>query len=631
MSEALDRLAQAYGVEPSYISERGETCFASDATKRGILSAMGIAAETEEQIAASLASAPAPAPHYSHGDGASTAPCFMPAWLDGGRIWGITCQVYGLRSGRNAGIGDFEDLARLAEIAAHAGADFLGVNPLHALFYADASRYSPYAPSSRLFLNPFYIAVDRLPVARAGSEASSARAARATALVDYAHVARIKRHALDEAYVAFRTRGARRGDADMRAFQRFCAKRGRTLQKFALYEALAEALVARGYHSGWHTWPASYRHCDSHAVRRFERENEARIAFHKWLQWVAEVQLGRAQERARAAGMRIGLYLDLAVGVAPDGADTWSQPGVVVDGARIGCPPDMFNDKGQDWGLAPFSPAALEARDLEPFTAMLRELMRCAGAVRIDHAMGLTRLYWIPRDTRATEGAYVRFPMRDMLRHLALVSRQYDTVVIGEDLGTVPPGFRETMSDAEIQGYRVLYFEREADGAFRPPHAYAPRTLACLSTHDLPTLKGWWRGNDIDERERSGISSPEQAANMRTERTRDRGLLLTALNSAGLLSGEFEPVLAGTSPFPPDLPDDLCVAAHALLARAASRLVAVQIEDTVGMVDQANVPGTVNEHPNWRRKLPIDLEEIADTALFKDIARALGQERPRSP
>jgi 4-alpha-glucanotransferase len=627
MSEPLDRLAQAYGIEPSYISEMGETCIVSDETKRRILRTIGIPAEDDEEVAQSLAKVPPP--HVNQNDIASGTRCFMPDWLAGGRVWGIACQLYGLRSSRNLGIGDFEDLAQLAELHAKAGADFIGVNPLHALFYADAGRFSPYSPSSRRFLNPFYVAVDRLPGGNAGIDRRAASAARACTLVDYPQVARLKRSGFESGYRAFCAR-MRPGNADMREFKNFCATRGAALHRFALYEALSEALVGRGHHCGWHTWPAPYRNCDSYAVRRFEQENAARITFHKWLQWVAATQLRTAQDRAKAAGMRIGLYLDLAVGVAPDGADTWAQPGTVVSGVRIGAPPDMFNDNGQDWGLAPLSPEALKARNFEPFEAMLRELMRCAGAVRIDHAMGLTRLYWIPGNAPAAEGAYVRFPMGEMLRRLALVSQEFRTVVIGEDLGTVPPGFREAMSEMEMQGYRVLYFEREGNGDFLLPHAYAHKALACLSTHDLPTLKGWWDGGDIDWREASGLVSPEHASRMRATRAHDRGLLLAALKSSGLLPACLEPGPNGASPSPDYLPDDLCVAIHAFLARASSRLVAVQIEDLLGVKEQANVPGTVDEHPNWRRKLPVDLSDIPNNALFRAIAGVLTQERPRN-
>ncbi len=629
MNEALDRLARAYGIEPDYISERGEHCIISDATKRSLLAAMDVAAARDADVEASLAN-----PQLPHGDGGSGdigARCFLPDWLAQGRVWGITCQLYGVRSARNAGVGDFADLARLGELAAQAGADFIGVNPLHALFFADAGRYSPYAPSSRLFLNPFYIAVDRLPHRKGATQEAMAAAARATRLVDYQRVAHLKREAFESGYEGFCASSRRSLTAAARAFKAYCTDRGQPLQRFALYEALSEALVARGHYSGWHTWPAPYRSVDSHAVRRFERENADRITFHKWLQWVAESQLRAAQEQCKAAGMRIGLYLDLAVGVAPDGADTWAQPGIVVDGARIGCPPDMFNDNGQDWGLAPYSPAALKARDFAPFEAMLRALMRCAGAVRIDHAMGLTRLFWIPADSRAANGAYVRFPSREMLKRLSQVSQDRRAVVIGEDLGTVPVGFREAMSEVEIQGYRVFYFERDESGAFRAPHSYSVKALACLTTHDLPTIKGWWSGDDIDERERVGALTPANAATARENRRRDRILLLAALNSVGLLPESLTPALNDGAPCPADLPDEGCVAVHALLAKTASRLVAVQVEDLVGMREQANVPGTVDEHPNWRRKLPIELDAIPKTDLFRDITQALAQERPRAP
>jgi len=628
MSEDLDRLAQAYGIEPAYISEKGEQCVTSDDTKRALLASLSIDAATKESIETALKSAPQITPNEI--PNTSSHRCFMPEWLANGRAWGITCQLYGLRSERNWGIGDFEDLARLSELAARAGADFIGVNPLHALFFADARRYSPYAPSSRLLLNPYYIAVDRLAPQPRKSDAARANAARATELVDYEQVARLKRDALERSYVHFRRASGRTGARGTGAFQTFCAERGSVLSRFALWEALSESLCARGYYSGWHTWPVRYQSHDSHAVRRFERENEDRINFHKWLQWVAERQLRDAQERARAAGMRIGLYLDLAVGVAPDGADTWSQPGTVVRDARIGSPPDAFNDQGQDWGLAPFSPAGLARRHFAPFDIVLQELMRNAGAVRIDHAMALVRLFWIPQNAGAKEGAYMRYPAAEMFAHLAENSQDRATIVIGEDLGTVPPGFREAMSAAAILGYRVLYFEREQDRAFRRPETYARNALSCLSTHDLPTFKGWWGGTDIDWRERIGSLSSENAEEMRKTRGHDRSLLVAAVREAGLLPPSLKDALNGTSTYPLEVPGELIVAAHALLARTPSHLVAVQLEDLTGTEEQANLPGTVDEHPNWRRKLPIDLKDISRTALFQDITRAVSLERPRT-
>jgi len=624
MSDTLDRLAQAYGIEPSYISEAGEHCITSDETKRALLRVLGVAAADEAEIARSLQSAP-----QRIADDRATAAdarCFMPGWLAGGRVWGITCQLYGLRSDRNWGIGDFEDLARLAELAASTGADFIGVNPLHALFLADPSRISPYSPSSRRFLNPLYIALDKTPYA-VPADREAAAATRASEFVNYSEVTRLKRRALDEAYRVFK----RSEPEAMTRFTEFCAARGAPLVRFALYEALSEDLVGQGYPAGWPGWPEAYRKADADAVRQFGQDNADRIAFHMWLQWLAETQLRHAQERALAAGMRIGLYLDLAVGVAPDGADTWSEPDTVLGQARLGAPPDMLHQGGQDWGLAPLSPTALTARHCEPLKDVLDELMRSAGAVRIDHAMGLKRLYLIPQEIEASNGAYLTYPLGDMLRVLAEVSQARRTIVIGEDLGTVPEGFREVMHEAEIQGYRVFYFEREGDARFRAPADYAHRALACISTHDLPTLRGWWAGSDIDENARVGIASPASAAQAREARANDRCRLLAALNECGLLPPSMEGVLHGTRPCPDDLPETVVVTTHTLLAKSASRMFAVQIEDLAGKLEQANLPGTVDEHPNWRRKLPMTLDEIAATELFRAVTSAVARERPRTP
>lgn len=622
MSDPLDRLARAYGIEPSYISEKGEERVVSDASKRGLLQALGVPASSDEELETALGSTPS----LKGPEAAVAARCFIPDWLANGRAWGITCQLYGLRSERSWGVGDFGDLAQLAELAASAGADFVGVNPLHALFIAEPSRYSPYSPSSRRFLNPLYVSIDRLAV-DAEVDSAHLEAVRHTSFVDYVQVARLKLDVLARIHRKF----ARAHGMAKRSFEEFCGSRGPALDSFAHYEALSEHLVAKGYHAGWHGWPAPYRSVDGDDVRRFARDNARRIDFHKWLQWVADTQLKEAQERARAAGMRIGLYLDLAVGVAPDGADTWSQPETVIAAARLGCPPDMFNDAGQDWGLAPLSPIALADRGFEPLKLVLEGLMCSAGAVRIDHAMGLTRLYLIPAGAEAKDGAYLSYPLPDMLRILADVSQRRRTIVVGEDLGTVPVGFREVMHEAEIQGYRVFYFEREQNGWFRAPGAYSHRALACLSTHDLPTLKGWWSGSDIDERERLGSFSHEQAAELRKNRAEDRVLLLAALKHAEVLPPVFHAVLEGATPYPKDLPDDICVAAHAMLAKVTSRLIAVQLEDLAGMKDQANLPGTIDEYPNWRRKLPLDLPQLAETKLFRSITQAVSRERPRSP
>lgn len=624
MGNALDKLAHCYGISHTYVDATGRRRQISRSAKSGVLKAMGVAAESEEQVRASLAVAPKPRQFKMAAAGAR---CFVPAWLEVGRAWGLTCQLYGLRSPRNQGIGDFEDLASLAEHSAALGADFLGTNPLHALFMADPTRRSPYSPSHRRFLNPLYIAVDR--IAPAGEQLASRPAgAAASDLVDYPSVSHRKRTAFEDAFRRFR-KNAQKESRQSSTFQAFCSERGGSLEAFATFEALSEKLVAAGFGCGWHNWPEACRRIESPAVEAFRRDNHECILYHKWLQWIADEQLKEAQRRALAAGMRIGLLLDLAVGVAPDGAATWADPDLVVSGARIGSPPDLFNSKGQDWGLAPLSPTALVERNLQPFQDLISDSMAHAGAIRVDHVMGLKWLYWIPEGGDPTDGAYVRYPMTDMVRRMATASHENCALVIGEDLGTVPRGFRNVMRAAEIQGYRVLFFERENE-EFREPHAYARETCACVSTHDLPTLAGWWTGRDIELRERLGRIDGKGAAVQRAERQRDRRALLRALGVARVLPDYLEPMVDGTLPVANELPQALAVAVHAFIARTGSRLVAVQLEDLVGEIEQPNMPGTIDEHPNWQRKLRVEIDGLSALPQVREIAAIMTRERPRS-
>ena len=623
MSDELDRLAEAYGISLDYVSEAGTYQRVSERAKRGILAALGVAARTDKEVAASLVAAPAPEPREMAAP--AGVRCFVPKWLRQGRAWGINCQLYGLRSHRNWGIGDFEDLARLAEWAGACGADFLGVNPLHALFLADPSRRSPYSPSSRRFLNPMYIAVDKLRGAARTSRQAIA-AGREAAFVDYIAVSEAKRTALADRFAQFQREDLARHTENALHFEGFCDECGEALELFARYEALSDALVSEGFACGWHTWPDGYRSPTGRAALRFARDNSARVLFHKWLQWIANGQLADAHRRARAAGMRIGLYLDLAVGVAPDGADTWAAPDTVISGAHIGSPPDAFNRLGQDWGLCPLSPLALRERDGAAMAAIFRDLMRHAGAIRIDHVMGLVRLYWVPDGLEATDGAYVGYPGDSLMRQVASASHKHSALVIGEDLGTVPAGFRDIMRGMAIQGYRVLYFERDKGGRFRAPQSYARTALACTSTHDLPTLRGWWKGRDISERERLGLYDTANAELERRERGRDRQLLLQALRRAGLAPDEAADRADGASA---ELPDAVLIGAHTFLARTRSRLIAIQLEDLVGMEEQANLPGTVDEHPNWRRKLSVSLEDLPQCGISRRVADAVAAERRR--
>ncbi len=613
MSAELDRLAEAHGVAIAFKDEMGTMRFPSEAAKRHLLSALGVAAETDVDVRHSLAALETPS-------------CYIPPWLEGGRAWGITCQLYSLRSARNWGMGDFEDLARLAEIAAPFGADFIGINPLHALYFADPRFFSPYTPSSRRFLNPLYIALDD-EAALSDPDREALRAAREAELIDYQAVARLKRKALEARFNAFQLGGS--NPAEQRGgFETFRREQGERLENFALFEALSEAMVAKGLSCGWRNWPDDFKDLNSSAVRDFGDANSERILFHIWLQWMARQQLANAQQRALSAGMRIGLYLDLAVGVAPDGADTWCEPHTVLRGVRVGSPPDAFNAKGQDWGLAPISPLVLRNERGRMFGELLSDAIGPAGAIRIDHAMSLQRLYLIPDDLDGTEATYVSYPFDDMLKAVAATSERTGAIIIGEDLGTVPANFREIMQANRVQGYRVLLFEREDAGDFRLPDSYQRDALACISTHDLPTLHGWWEGCDIDDREALGLLDPVSAAQDRAKRIADRKQLVAALAASGVLPDHLGPLARGEEPLPAELTQDLAIAVSRFLAATPCRLVALQLEDLTGTRDRANLPGTTLEHPNWRRKARIVLEDLAQFPDFAVILQAVAAERP---
>lgn len=567
------------------------------------------------------------------------AACHLPAALQpGARSWGLTVQLYGLTSARGWGIGDFTDLGALCRGTGPLGAATIGINPLHALFAAEPRHFSPYSPSSRAWLNHLYIDPTAVPgfaedkAAQALASPAALAAARAGDLVDYAAVAALKRPVLEALFRRFRAREIGSGsrlDAD---FARFRQAGGEALAGFATFEALHEHLTAAGGAFSWHEWPPAMRDPGSAAVAEFARAHAERVAFFQFLQWQADRQLGEAAAAGRAAGLSLGLYRDLAVGVNPNGAEAWADQELIVPGAAIGAPPDPLSRAGQDWGLAPLNPLALRRRGFTPLIAALRANMRHAGILRIDHVMGLQRLYWIPSGQPATAGAYVNYPFDALLRLVALESRRHRCAVIGEDLGTVPEGFRETMQRANALSYRVFGFERHGDGTFKPPGDYPPLAAASPATHDLATLKGFWLGRDIAWRRRLHLY-PDAAAEATeaAERDRDRHLLLDALVREGLLAperrGEFlppdgEPAYAAA----------LGEAILAYLARSRARLVLVQIEDVVGACEQANLPGTIDGHPNWRRRLPVSLDAaLAGPALARVAALIAAARRQAIP
>ncbi len=560
----------------------------------------------------------------------------------GGRAWGLTAQLYGVRSSRNWGMGDFSDLAALAAGAARRGARTLGINPLHALFPAEPRHISPYSPSSRLFLNPLYIDIEAVPdfaestaaqLCIASPEAATRIAAvRDSDLVDYEQIAALKHPVFAELHRSFAARhlGAIRDGAVTErgaAFRRFQREGGRALAAYATFTALHEHMLGQGAGFSWQDWPAPLRDAGSPEVARFAAEHGARIELHQYLQWEADRQLGEAARAGERAGLSIGLYRDLAVGVDPNGAEAWADPSMMVAGATVGAPPDILNMKGQDWGLAPVNPVMLRRHAYAPFVAALRANMRHAGVLRIDHAMALMHLYWVPRGASAAQGAYVAYPFEDLRRIVALESRRQRCAVIGEDLGTVPAGFRETMRDSGVLSYRLLLFERGRGGNFLPPEDYPELAAASFLTHDLATLRGFWLGRDLEWRRRLDLyPRPEIAAKEEQERRRDRRRLLDALTRAGTLApGAAKRLLPRDDE--PIFEPELAEAVHRFLGRTKARLALLQIEDALGEIEQANLPGTVHEHPNWRRKLSLALEQALREPLFRRLAAALEEER----
>ena len=562
--------------------------------------------------------------------------CHQPACVtEGRRAWGLSVQLYGVRSQRNWGMGDFGDLGQLLDWAAQAGAALIGLNPLHALYPHNPLHISPYSPSSRQFVNTLYLDVEAVPEFADCAEARAVVAAesfqadlqklRDAELVDYAGVAEAKGRILPRLYHHFRAAHLAQGTARAKAFRAFQQQAGEDLRRFALYQALQAHLHAHdGALWGWPVWPAAWRDPQSAMVQAFAAEHSERIEYFEYLQWLAEDQLAQLRTKAEQLGLGIGLYQDLAVGVDKGGAETWAHRELFALEARTGCPPDDFNPRGQDWGLPPWLPHRLRDAGYAPFIAALRANMRHAGALRLDHVMGLMRLYWVPPGLQGDQGAYLSYPFADLLGILALESQRNQCLIVGEDLGTVPDQVRHKLYDYGVLSYRLFYFEREPDGAFRAPGNFPAQSLVAASTHDLATLKGFWQGEDIKLREQLQLYPSDHLRQAQIAgRESDRWRLLQALERDGLLP---EGVNANPNEVP-QLTPEIIQAIHRRLARSPAQLFIVQAEDMLGELEQANLPGTVDEHPNWRRKLSVALEAWPGDARISGITQALRSER----
>jgi 4-alpha-glucanotransferase len=542
--------------------------------------------------------------------------CYEPAPIVAGRrLWGIAVQLYTLRSRDNWGIGDFNDLRSLIRWVAPHGAGFIGLNPLHALAPADPARASPYSASSRHFLNVLYISVPLVPefsdcaaVRERLADPSVARRLRdlrGYELVDYRGVADLKFEILELLYRDFRDRHLAAGTGRARDFLGFVAGGGDLLRMHARFDALDRYFrAASGTASGWLSWPEQFRDVNGEAATQFAAAHPQEVEFYAYLQWLAHEQLRGAQALARELGMPIGLYGDYAVGANPSGSETWADRSSYCMGAEIGAPPDPLALKGQGWGIPPQDPSVMQAQRLQGFARLIRSNMHYYGALRLDHVMSLFRLWWVAAGFSSADGAYVHYPLEQLLTVLTLESVRNACLVVGEDLGVVPDEMRRAMPEYGLYNYKVLLFEK-LDGRFRRPEEYVRRALATVTTHDLPTLRSYWDGRDIELRRRLNLyPSAELEGEVTRERAHDRELLLAALQEQGL-----KPAHPAT-PFDP-FAAELAHAVHLYLARSATVLTALQIEDLLGMTEPVNVPGTDHEYPNWQRKVTADIEDIA--------------------
>ncbi|MGK2910860.1 MAG: 4-alpha-glucanotransferase [Sphingobium sp.] len=506
----------------------------------------------------------------------------------GRRIWGPSVQIPALRDDRDQLYGDFGTLTDSARAFAARGANAMAISPVHALFPADPGRYSPYAPSSRQFLNVLYadpgLIGEPLPPQSSGP------------LIDWQD-AIPKRMTL--LYDIFQ----RSGDRVRDALETYRQGQGADLERHATFDALHAHFYASGARC-WQDWPAAFHDPDSPAVAEFSAAYAEQVEFYAFLQWLAKMGLDAAQTAAIDAGMAIGLIADLAVGIDPGGSHAWSRRDDLLTGLTVGAPPDLLGPDGQNWGITGFSPYALRRTGFAAFIATLRSALEHAGGIRIDHALGLRRLWVVPDGASASEGGYLTFPMQDMLRLIALESQRARAIVIGEDLGTVPEGLRPAMDARSILGMRVLWFERDEQGGFLPPEKWAADAAAMTGTHDLPTIAGWWRGRDIDWTWQLGRTSrAADEAEDRGDRADDRAVLWQAFTDAGIVD------------MPQPGPEDAAAVVDAGIAYVGSTpssLAILPMEDVLGLEEQPNLPGTIDEHPNWRRRMPGETNALLD-------------------
>lgn len=521
------------------------------------------------------------------------------------RLWGAAVQIPALRDERPQAFGDFAAVGAAARAFAGAGADALAISPVHALFPGDASRFSPYGPSSRLFLNILF--------GDPGVIGQPGPAAQPGELIDW-------KVAVPERLALLRQAFHDRAEGVKNAVAAFRDGGGEALQRHATFDALY-VHFADGGASGWQDWPSAYRDPFSDEVAEFASHHRAEVEFFIFAQWLARTSLAAAQQAAVEAGMAVGLMSDLAVGMDGGGSHAWSRRDELLTGLTIGAPPDLLGPDGQNWGLTGFSPMALRRTGFAGFVATLRAALDHAGGIRIDHVLGLRRLWVIPQGASSAEGVYLTYPFEDLLRLVAIESVRAQALAIGEDLGTVPDGLRLPLSARGIMGMRVLWFERDADGGFIPPARWPREAVAMTSTHDLPTVAGWWSERDIDLRSSLGRGADAAAeAAARARRAADRERLWHAFTASSATT-ENQP--------PREQARAVVDAAIEHVGASPSALAILPAEDLFALTEQPNVPGTIDEHPNWRRRMPDRTDRLlARPAVAARVAR-LNERRAR--
>ncbi|HEX5444369.1 MAG TPA: 4-alpha-glucanotransferase [Pirellulales bacterium] len=498
--------------------------------------------------------------------------------LPGDGEWGWAAQLYAARSAESWGMGDLADLRRLARWSAGQEAKLLLLNPLSAATPSPRQQASPYYPSSRRFLNPLYLRVEEVPGASLAAReleelAAAGHRLNAERLIDRNAVFELKQRALQTIWERWSPNAA---------FEHFCAQQGDALRQFGSFCVLSEL-----FGPNWRQWPAEYQRVDAPAVAQFADEHRARVRYHQWLQWLLDEQIGQAARE-------IGLVQDLSIGIDPGGADAWVWRDLLAEGCSVGAPPDLYNTQGQDWGLPPFVPHKLRQAGYEPFVQTLRAALRHAGGLRIDHVMGLFRLYWIPNGFGAARGAFVRYRADEMLAIVALESVRAGAFVVGEDLGTVEDGAREQLAAHQVLSYRVLWFEDE------PPSTYPKLSMAAATTHDLPTVAGLWSGHDLAAQHSLGLS-PNDAA---LKEVRNKLASLADLDETARM-------------------DTVVEASYRLLSTSRSMLATASLDDALAVTERPNMPNTIDQWPNWSLALPGGIEAIEKSPLADKIAAAM--------